>query len=208
MSSESNSNIPVNNNGIQKKSYKRGPYKTQGLYRTKTIESSNDQDCFEFHNYLKQVRENIRTRFGISPNRSKVLNNIQGLLDCFQKQIAKKASRKEHTREDQLEGAVISLNCQLESLKDIIEKLTQSNPQVLHQTTSTTTGTQTLVRRFEGILDMQDVPIPEPINCEGSQYYCESNGEPADQPEYTEQPNQCGGNVENCCGSRSNYYPY
>lgn len=84
-----------------KVSYTRGPYKRTGLYRSKTKgEAEADaRDSSELSLYLRHVRNDLKIKFKLSYNRSKILENIQGLIDFLEKQ---KAKEKRDSLEEQL----------------------------------------------------------------------------------------------------------
>lgn len=65
------------------KAYVREPYNKTGIYRSKIV-SEKESICIpELTQKLKNIRQEIKEEFSISKNRSKVLENLQSLIDCF-----------------------------------------------------------------------------------------------------------------------------
>lgn len=98
-----------------KVAYKRGPYKK--LYRSKINSEESSDDCETLYFHLEKFREETKERFSKSYNRSKILENIQGLMDMLKKQIAK---RPEGSSIQNLEESMQLLLAEVKQLKEQI----------------------------------------------------------------------------------------
>lgn len=96
-------------------SYTRGPYKRTGLYRNKSkVKAQEDaRDSTELCLYLRHVRNDLKIKFKLSYNRSKILENIQGLIDFLEKQKAKEKRDSLEEQLSSLQEKVVTLEAKL-----------------------------------------------------------------------------------------------
>ena len=90
------------------------------LYRSKVKTQETSKDCIEIYAFVENTKKELKNTFTKSYNRSKVLENLQGLSDMLNKQIKRENNKKcDSARIKKLEQEVESLKEQMRSNQQV-----------------------------------------------------------------------------------------
>lgn len=108
-------------------SYTRGPYKPRStLYRSKVSSQPDNKDCESLLSYISNQKREIKQLFDLSHNRSKILENLQGLEDYLRKQVRRKEISEAEKEKIDLRNKIQKLEETLEFFKEKFEKLEEN----------------------------------------------------------------------------------